>query len=210
MGSKRLFESALSFVVAATVLTWLIYRFDTALLEGLLPIFRAELHWLMPSFRIDSLDWRIERNESVVVLRATLTEYRVIMNQVFPAGVSINVSTLAAHAWVHPVLILSLVVAWPGIAWRRKPFMMLGALPFVLLAELLDIPLMLWGAMEDFLYWQANPARIGESIGSRVQHFLDGGGRYALSIVLALLAITLFRKCHPGESVPDQSICADR
>ena len=34
-----------------------------------------------------------------------------------------------------------------------------------------------------------DPARIGASLGSRVQHFLDGGGRYAISIVLALLAI---------------------
>ena len=38
-----------------------------------------------------------------------------------------------------------------------------------------------------------DPARIGASLGSRVQHFLDGGGRYAISMVLALLAIALFR-----------------
>ena len=58
---------------------------------------------------------------------------------------------------------------------------------------MLDIPLTLWGAVEDFLYWQVDPARIGASLGSRVQHFLDGGGRYAISMVLALLAIALFR-----------------
>lgn len=205
MDQKRLLESALTFVVVAVVLTWLVYRFDTALLERLLPIFRFELNWLLPSFRIESLDWRIERNETVVALSATLTEYRVIMNQTFPAGMSINVTTLAAHAWMHPVLILSLAVAWPGIAWKRKPFLMLTALPFVLLAELFDIPLMLWGAMEDFLYWQADRTRIAESLGSHVQHFLDGGGRYALSIVLALVAISLFRKCFPGGPVPTQS-----
>lgn len=205
MDRKRLLESALTFVVAAVALSWLAYRFDMALLEYLLPIFRSELNGLMPSFRIDSLDWRIERNETVVALNATLTEYRVIMNQTFPPGVSINVSTLAAHAWVHPVLILSLVIAWPGIAWKRKPFLILTASPFVLVAELLDIPLMLWGAMEDFLYWQADRTRIAESLGSHVQHFLDGGGRYALSIVLALLAISLFRKCFSGGPAPTES-----
>lgn len=205
MDRKHLPESALTFVISAAVLSWLVYRFDTVLLEHMLPIFRSELNWLMPSFRIDSLDWRIERGETVVVLNATLTEYRVIMNQVFPAGVSVNVSTLAAHAWVHPVLMLSLIVAWPGIAWKRKPLLILIALPLVLLAELLDIPLMLWGAMEDFLYWQADSTRIAESIGSHVQHFLGGGGRYALAIVLALLAIRLFSKCLPGTPVPNQS-----
>ncbi|MDP1681485.1 MAG: hypothetical protein Q8L39_06890 [Burkholderiales bacterium] len=204
MDQKRLFESALTFVVAAVALSWLVYRFDTVLLERLLPIFRSELNWLMPSFRIDSLDWRIERGETVVTLSATLIEHRVIMNQAFPAGVSINVSTLAAHAWVHPGLILSLCIAWPGIAWKLKPLLILIALPLVLLAELLDIPLMLWGAMEDFLYWQVDSARIAESLGSRVQHFLDGGGRYALAIVLALLAISLFRKYLPGGPAPTQ------
>ena len=153
MDRKHLLESALTFVVAALVLSWLAYRFDTTLLERLMPIFRAELNWLMPSFRVDLLDWRIARNETVVVLSATLTEYRVIMNRVFPPGVSINVSTLAAHAWVHPVLILSLCAAWPGIAWKLKPLLLLAALPFVLMAELLDIPLMPWGAMEDFRFF---------------------------------------------------------
>lgn len=204
MDRKHLLESALTFVVAALVLSWLAYRFDTTLLERLMPIFRAELNWLMPSFRVDLLDWRIERNETVVVLSATLTEYRVIMNRVFPPGVSINVSTLAAHAWVHPVLILSLCAAWPGIAWKLKPLLLLAALPFVLLAELLDIPLMLWGAMEDFLYWQADSTRVAESFGSHVQHFLDGGGRYALAIVLALLAVILFRKFLPRAPLPSQ------
>ena len=91
-------------------------------------------------------------------------------------------------------MILALAASWPGIAFQHRPWLMLLCLPFVLLAEMLDIPLMLWGSVEDFLYWQADPARISESIGSRAQHFLDGGGRYAISIIMALLAIALFRK----------------
>lgn len=42
--------------------------------------------------------------------------------------------------------------------------------------------------MEDLIYWQLDPARVAESLGSRGQHFLDGGERYALSILLALAA----------------------
>ena len=194
MTRKRLLESALIFVAVAIALAALIYRFESFLLEHLLPLFRYELNVLLPSFHIDSLDWKIEHNETVVALGATLSEYRVILNKVFPAGVSINVSTLAAHAWAHPVLMLSLMAAWPGVAWKRKPFLLLTTLPFIVLAEMLDIPLMLWGSLEDMLYWQVDPARINESIGSHVQHFLDGGGRYALSIVLTVLAVTLFRK----------------
>ena len=199
MTRKRLLESALIFVAVAIALAALIYRFESFLLEHLLPLFRYELNILMPSFHIDSLDWKIDHNETVIALSATLSEYRVILHRAFPAGVSINVSTLAAHAWVHPVLMLSLAAAWPGIAWQRKPLLLLSTLPFIVLAEMLDIPLMLWGSLEDMLYWQVDPTRVAESFGSRAQHFLDGGGRYALSIGLTLLAIALLRKIAPRQ-----------
>lgn len=193
MNRQTLLDATLRFVLTAVVLAWLTHYYAAPLIELLLPLFRSELTLLMPAFHIDFLGGRIEHNEAVVALTATLIEYHVVLEQVFPRGISVNASTLVAHAWVHPVLILALAVSWPGIASRHRPGLLLLCLPFVALAEMLDIPLILWGAVEDFLYWHANPARINESIGSRVQHFLDGGGRYAVSMVLALLAIALFR-----------------
>lgn len=194
MHRQNLLNAALAFVVTAGGLVWLTDHFAPSLIELLLPLFRSELHLLLPAFHIDFLGGRIEHNEAVVALTATLTEYRVVLGQIFPSGASVTASTLAAHAWVHPVLILALAASWPNIALKHRPGLMLLCLPFVALAEMLDIPLVLWGAVEDVLYWQVDPARISESLGSRVQHFLDGGGRYAISIVLALLAIMLFRK----------------
>lgn len=198
MTRKLLLESALIFGLVAVTLAWLVYRFETSLLDGVVPLFRAELGLLMPEFRLDYLDWKFDRNEAVFALTATLTEHRVVLGRVLPPGVSINASTLAAHAWVHPVLMLSLLAAWPGIARRRKPLLLLLGLPFVLMAELLDVPIMLWGALEDLIYYQLDPARVSESIGSRAQHFLDGGGRYAVSILLGLGAVILFQKFYPA------------
>ena len=193
MPRQTLLNAALTFVLTAAALAGLTDHFAAALIERLLPLFHSELTLLLPAFRIDSLGARIEHHEAVVALSATLTEYRVVLGQVFPSGITVNASTLAAHAWVHPVLILALAASWPGIALKHRPGLLLLCLPFVGLAEMLDIPLTLWGAVEDVLYWQVDPARIGASLGSRVQHFLDGGGRYAISMVLALLAIALFR-----------------
>jgi hypothetical protein len=197
---RPLLESALIFGVVAVTLAWLIYRFEAGILDGFVPLFRAEIKLLMPEFRLDDLDWKHERSETVIALTATLSDYRVVLGRVLPPGVSLNASTLAAHAWVHPVLMLSLLAAWPGIAWRRKPLLLLTGIPFVFVAELLDVPLMLWGAVEDVLYWGVDPARAGESFGSAVQHFLDGGGRYALSVLLALAAVGLFRRLQSRQS----------
>ncbi|MHB1173901.1 MAG: hypothetical protein ACYCZJ_02090 [Sulfuriferula sp.] len=193
MHRQNLFNAALTFAVTAGGLAWLAYHFAAPLIELLLPLFRSELHLLLPAFHIDFLGGRIEHNEAAVALTATLTEYRVVLGQIFPSGASVTASTLTAHAWVHPVLILALAASWPNIALKHRPGLMVLCLP-VVLAEMLDIPLILWGAVEDVLYWQADPTRINESLGSRVQHFLDGGGRYVIPIVLAPLAIALFCK----------------
>lgn len=201
MTRKLLLESALIFLSVALVLAWVIYQFQANLLNALLPLLRAALKLLMPEFRVDSLDWKIDRNETVLALTATLTEYRVILGRVLPSGATVHAVTLAAHAWIHPVLMFSLIAAWPHIAWRRKAILILATLPLVLLAILLDIPLMLWGAVEDFLYWQADASRVAESWGSRVQHFLDGGGRYALSILLTLMTIYLFKKLNFARTI---------
>lgn len=200
MSPPPLLRSGFIFVVTAVCLTVAIYHFAAFLLDLLLPWYRVELQWLMPAFHIDSLTWRIDRSETVVALTATLTKYSVVLDRAIRPGVSINASTLAAHAWGYPVLMLALVASWPGIALKHRPLLILLTLPFILIGMLLDVPLMLWGAVEDFLYWQVDHSRVAESLGSRVQHFLDGGGRYAFAIGLALLAVVLFRIILPNQN----------
>ena len=193
MTRHALLRSGLIFGVTAVCLTVAFYYFATPLLDLLLPWYRVELQFLMPAFHIDSLSARLDRNETVVALTATLGNYRVVLGRVIPPGVSINASTLAAHAWAPPVLMLALVASWPGIRLTHRPLLILLTLPFAGLVMLIQVPLMLWGAVEDALYWQIDPARVSESLGARVQGFLDGGGRYALALVLALLVVVWFR-----------------
>lgn len=197
MRPRALLSSALIFAGTALGLTVALYQLATPVLDLLLPLYRVELRLLMPSFFIDSLAWRIDRDETVVALRATLVGHHVVLGRVFPPGTAVDASTLAAHAFVHPVLIVSLAASWPGVAVTQRPLLMLMALPFAVIGMLLDVPLMLWGAVQDLFYWQINPARVSESLGSRVQGFLDGGGRYAMALVLALGAIALFRMVAP-------------
>jgi hypothetical protein len=122
-----------------------------------------------------------------------------VLDRIIPAGVSISASTLAAHAWASPVLMLALVASWPGIRLMHRPLLILLTLPFAGLVMVIQVPLMLWGAVEDVLYWQVDHSRVAESLGSRVLGFLDGGGRYAIALVLALLVIALFRVMVPGQ-----------
>lgn len=198
MRPRALFKSALIFIATALGVTLALYQLAAPMLELLLPLYRAELRWLMPSFHLDSLVWRLERDETVIALNATLASHHVVLGHVFTPGVSVQASTLAAHAFVHPVLILALVASWPDIAWKQRPALILTALPFALVGMLLDVPLMLWGAVEDLLYWQVAPAGASASLGAGVQSVLDGGARYAMALALALTAVVLFRRMAPG------------
>ena len=201
MNRYALLKSGLIFVVTAVGLIVAVYHFAAPLLDLLLPGYRAALQLLMPDFHIDSLTWRVDRNETVVALTVTTDTLRVVLDRIIPAGIQIRASTLAAHAWTPPVLMLALVASWPGIRLKHQPFILLLTLPFAGLVMLIQVPLMLWGAVEDVLYWQVDHSRVAESLGSRVQGFLDGGGRYAIALVLTLLVIALFRIIVPGQSI---------
>lgn len=101
-------------------LVWLTDHFAPSLIE-----------LLLPAFHIDFLGGRIEHNQAMVALTATLTKYRVVLGQIFLGGASVTASTLAAHAWVHPVLILALAASWPHIALKHRHGLMLLCLLFV-------------------------------------------------------------------------------
>lgn len=193
MNTQRLRNCAAAFLAVASALTALAYYAGDVLPESLLPLFRSELEWLMPGFRIDYLDLQEQKGETVVLMQATLHEYRIVLGRMIPPGVSISASTLAMHAWAHPILMFGLLAAWPGIPPAQKPALLLAGVPWLLLAELMDIPLVLWGAVEDMLYWQADPTMADPPMGSIVQHALDGGGRYGMTMLFSLFAIFTHR-----------------
>lgn len=189
MNTQRLRDCAAVFLAVAGALTWLAHVAGDILPEALLPLFRRELAWLMGDFRIDYLDLQEQGGETIVLMQASLQEYRLLSGRLIPPGISVNASTLALHAWAHPILLFSLLAAWPGIPLAQKPALLLIGMPWMLLAELLDIPLVLRGSVEDMLYWQADPAMRNPPAAALIQHALDSGGRYGITILFSLFAV---------------------
>lgn len=97
---------------------------------------------------------------------------------------------------------LSLLIAWPARSLSQRLAMLAGTVPFLALLEMLDTPLMLLGSMDDLIL--ANVAPDSSSFLVYWMHFLDGGGRLALSIAGALSAVVLGRLWHPSPVVSDQ------
>ena len=180
------FKSAAVFLVTYLALLGLSLQFGHQFVDLLLPVYHWEISHLMPDYQILNLGLQDHRGESVIALNLKLVHTLVVEgHMIFPGG-HISCSTLAGHTLQNAVLMLSLLAAWPANIYRRFVMLMIAA-PILLLVEMLDTPLMLTGSIDDLII--ANVAPYASSLSVYWMHFLDGGGRLALSIFGALLAV---------------------
>jgi len=195
MNQRTLLNSAGLFIMVYLVLLTLSLYFGSEYARLLLPLYRWELGHLAQDYQIQSLTLADNRGEGVVSL-SLLTKYFVLGKQVIPPGISISCSTLIGHALQHPLLTLSLAIAWPASTPAQRIVQLCWALPFLLLVELLDIPLILLGSVQDLL--TANFATVNDSFMIGWMNFLNGGGRPALALFAAMMAVVCSRLFRPG------------
>lgn len=191
MNKKALLKFAALFLLAYLALLGLSLQFGQHYVEFLLPLYRWEIGGLSPDCNIASLVLEDYRGEAVVALTLDLVRHSVVAGHILPPGGSISSSTLAGHALQHPLLMLSLLVAWPAASLPRRITLLAIAVPFLLLVEMLDVPLVLLGSIEDLIV--ANIAPDSTSFLVAWMNFLNGGGRLALSIAAALAAVSSSR-----------------
>ncbi len=191
MNKKALLKFAALFLPAYLALLVLSMQFGHHYVEFLLPLYRWEIGWFTPDYRIASLALADNRGEAVVALTLDMIRYVVVAGHGLPPGGSISSSTLAGHALQHPLLMLSLLAAWPAASLPHRVALLAIAVPLLLLVEMLDVPLVLLGSIEDLVI-----ANIAPDAGSFLvywMNFLNGGGRLALSIAAAFAAAGLGR-----------------
>lgn len=159
-----------------------------------LPLHRQAIELFIPdSWQLVSLRISEEKQESFITVRVETQRPDVVSGQIVPAGLGINGSTLLGHALQPPLLIFTLLLAWLFLAPGPKAGPILLILPFLLLVEAIDVPLVLTGSIYDILH--ANfAANSPTPIQTRCMHLLNGGGRQALPIAAAIAAITLGAK----------------
>lgn len=196
MDRKALLRLVLVLVPVYLGLLLLSLKFGSRYLELLLPLYRWELAQLAPDYAVRSLDLARLHGEEVVALTVRVARYLVVEGRVLPPGGDINASTLAGNALQHPIVIFSLLLSWPRIALARRPVLILLGLPLLLLVELVDVPLVLLGSIRDLLLANLAPGTYSLLVGW--MNFLNGGGRLALSLAAALIAIAAYRRLFRG------------
>ena len=147
MNRRSLLKFTAIFLAAYLVLLALSLQYGQRYVELLLPLYRWEIGWFTPDYRILSFGLQDYRGEAVVALNLQLMHYIVVEGHPLAPGGSISSSTLAGFALQHTVLALSLLAAWPARRLSGRLLLLISVVPFLLVVEMLDIPLVLLGSI---------------------------------------------------------------
>jgi hypothetical protein len=122
-----------------------------------------------------------------IAYAVVVERYTVMAGQVTRPGGRIDGSTPAGHALQHPVLIGALVLAWPGLG-RRRALAVAAAIPLLVVLEMLDIPLVLLGSLQDSILAAAGRDPSASALVASM-YLLESGGRLGLSLALGLICV---------------------
>jgi hypothetical protein len=188
---KALFVFLASYVVLLMVFSQF-GPFYFKLFEG---IFRWEINFLYPQFKVSSLQMEDSHGQQMISLTVTLAENIILEDGrvLHTAGRPYTSKTISINQYLHPILIFSILAAWPGIMLRDRFKVFLLMLPFLLIVEMLDIPILLATRSNEIM--RANllhDSLADKRFGSYWVAFLHTGGRAALSVTAAGLALGCF------------------
>lgn len=188
----------LGYVVVVAVLLWQAPRYG----ELWVPLYRWEIGILAPELNVTELKVATLQGERVVMLDVEARAGSVFGDYFFERAVPMTSSTLLGHVLLHPIVMLLIVLAWPKASTKCKLVYALTAIPFLVIVELLDVPLVLLGSLQDLVL--ANTAPNFNRFAPMVawMDLLNGGGRIALSVSAALLAIATVQTLAPCPRAP--------
>ena len=157
-----------------------------------LPLYQQVISWLMPDYRVVDIVLQSQSSGQVVKLSVELIHQTVVGLKLLPQGLSVSSTTLQGHALQHPILIATVLLAWPlgeKASWTQRLRLLGLGLIGLLIVEALDVPFVLAGSITDLLLADFAPHLQDKSGLVRWMHILNGGGRLALSVGAALIVV---------------------
>ena len=195
MKISRLGKTLVIFLASYVILLILFSQFGPYYFKLFGGIFRWEIDSFYPHFKVSSLRTEDYQNQQMISLELRLTQNTILKDGtvLHTIGRPYNAKTISINQYLHPIIILSILAAWPGIAFRDRFKVFLLALPFLLLVEMVDIPILLATRCDELMRAKLlEDPEAGRSLGSYWVAFMHTGGRAALSILAIGLAFGCF------------------
>lgn len=159
----------------------------------LLPVYQWSFEALTPYFKVQSLQIEHENGEGIIKIHAWTAASRQLGERSVQNGVPVSSSTLLGHALQHAIILFTAALSWPARTWRERVLLILLAMPGLILIEILDIPLVLAGALEDLILANYDPSLLSSSLLVQGMDFMNSGGRLMLSLVVSALIVVIWK-----------------
>lgn len=192
MARRHLFKIGRRAALAFTLALAAALLFGRQYVQLWLPLYQQVIAWLLPEYRVVEVVLQSQPSAPVVKLSVELVHQTLVGLKLLPQGLSVSSTTLQGHALQHPILIATVLFASPlgeNASWTQR-FGSLGVgLIGLMLVEALDIPFVLAGSVTDLLLADFAPHLQDQSGLVQWMYILNGGGRLALSVGAALVAV---------------------
>jgi len=185
-------------LLVSFALLWLARLFTDDVIQFLLPVIRAEVTAIDDNLAILSLDLSPAGEGKTLRLRGNLARpqhYR--QGVIYPLGWNSNtagwyqVDLNAGAALQSSLILLIAVLGWPQRSAADTAACALIAVPLTVILFVLDTPLDLLGNFQEAVIRDLDPRAISPLFAW--DKFLAGGGRTALALAFAAIAISIQR-----------------
>lgn len=173
-------------IVSCSLITMLFVYFGPYYVQAVLPLIKKQIQWLHSDYILHTLAYEergLSREISVhiSIVKPFTDEFGKTGNW-RDVSYSIHASTL----YSHPIIMFTLLMAWPGLSIRRRMLSTGFCLALLLVAIVVDHPF--------HLISQAEKGLVIDSFLGNMREFwvfmLTNGGRQFISVLLVLLSIS--------------------
>jgi len=151
-----------------------------------LPLIAAQLEWMHP-------EYDVKISEIVTIDRIDYFQYTITVNKPMAnrpyaplkTGNTVRLKAQANTLCIAPIIVFSLILAWPGISLLNRLQTFLISLPLIVLVHAIDLPMIFIANIES----AHSTNDFGNASRSVWSHILNNGGRQFLALVIFLISI---------------------
>lgn len=197
--SSTVLKFGVCFIPVFLLVTLLYYVAGPLYVRTLLPLFAFEIEMVHPKYKV--LSYGIENLNKNDHIYYVIKIKRPITNKLgipkYDKTVKLNI--VASTLYIQPIIIFSLLFAWPGFSLRERLKTALISVPFLVAMASVDIPPFFVSRIE----MSFPVGSLSEQIRIMLQHFLSNGGRQFLALLAAMIIIGLIHIMRTSTAISD-------
>jgi hypothetical protein len=182
----------------------LFYFISPFFINGHLKLFKNQLRLLHPEYEILSSDIIKINQLNYIEFLIKVNKNSTLPNSSVYKGAIIKVKGQASTLCIVPIIIFSLILAWPGLVFIKRFKAILIVTPLMFVFSALDYPIMFIADIESVF----SDAPVMNSMRLLWKHLLNNGGRQFIALMICLLSIFLVTR-DPGQQIA-QKLAGDK